>query len=145
MIVSCAVFFAFFFGMVFTVKSCSNDSIKKKFMDMLSEEQKEKYEKIIEERRDIYSKGYVIGLTVAILLTMNMKSSMNRMCVGGAISLTINYFYYILHKKSDYMVLHLDNKEKRVEWLKIYKTMQQRYHLGLLFGILSVLALESKL
>ena len=34
------------------------------------------------------------------------------------------------------MIIHLDKEEQRVEWQKIYRSMQLKYHLGLLLGVI---------
>ena len=57
----------------------------------------------------------------------------------GAITFTTNYLYYILSPKTTYMVQHLDNKDQIDEWLKIYRTMQVKYHVGLVLGILAIM------
>ena len=35
------------------------------------------------------------------------------------------------------MIEHLNNKEQTKAWLAIYKTMQFKYHFGLLLGIIA--------
>ena len=36
------------------------------------------------------------------------------------------------------MILHLDNKQEREAWLKIYKSMQINYHAGFLLGLIAM-------
>ena len=60
-------------------------------------------------------------------------------CIVGAITLLCNYLFYIIHPKSDYMVLHLDSKGQREAWLDIYRHMQLKYHMGLVFGIIAAM------
>ena len=60
-------------------------------------------------------------------------------CFVLATSFTVNYFFYILHPKSDYMVLHLKNLEEKHAWLNIYKTMQFNYHLGFALGLVGMI------
>ena len=60
-------------------------------------------------------------------------------CMVGAITFTTNYLYYILSPKTTYMVQHLQNKEQIDEWLKIYRTMQVKYHIGLVLGIVAIM------
>ena len=60
-------------------------------------------------------------------------------CFVLATSFTVNYFFYILHPKSDYMVLHLKNLEEKQAWLNIYKTMQFNYHLGFVLGLVGMI------
>ena len=79
-----------------------------------------------------------------ILLALNYNnknglSNNSMMCVVGAVTLTVNYFYYMLAPKSDYMVLHLNKREQREEWQKINRYMQVKYHVGLLLGIVAAM------
>ena len=60
-------------------------------------------------------------------------------CIIGAITLVVNYFYYILSPKSSYMIEHLKDIEQNKAWLKIYRMMQIKYHIGLIFGIIAVM------
>jgi hypothetical protein len=38
------------------------------------------------------------------------------------------------------MVLHLKSGEETEAWLNVYRTMQYNYHIGLVLGILAVVA-----
>ena len=60
-------------------------------------------------------------------------------CIVGFIVFLTNYFYYILIKKSTYMIEHLNNKEQIKAWLDIYRSMQVRYHVGLVLGIFAAM------
>ena len=62
-----------------------------------------------------------------------------------AISYSVNYFFYILHPKTDYMVLHLNTEKERKAWLDIYKTMQFNYHLGFALGLVGMMFVGSSL
>ena len=63
----------------------------------------------------------------------------------GAITLATNYFYYILHPKSDYMILHLEEESQRLIWLKVYRNMQVKYHIGLVLGIIASMFLAKSI
>jgi hypothetical protein len=67
------------------------------------------------------------------------------LCMVAAVSFSVNYFYYILSPKSDWMVLHLKSGEETQAWLKVYRTMQYNYHIGLVLGILAVVAFGNAL
>ncbi len=145
MITSCAIYFIFLMGMIYIMTSVDKSELMKDFNSVLSNEQKIKYSKIRKERFTIYIKGYILGLILSLFFIIKIENSINRICIVGAVTMVTNYFYYILHKKSDYIILHLETEEKREKWLKIYKYMQSRYHIGLLFGLLSVISLGIKL
>ena len=57
----------------------------------------------------------------------------------GAITFTTNYLYYILSPKTTYMIQHLEYQKQIDEWLKIYRTMQVKYHIGLVLGICAIM------
>jgi hypothetical protein len=127
------------------------DKIKQKddFYNTLSQDKIERYEGIINERRTIYLKGYGLGLILAFISLFlyekfgwnDKKKGLNKVCFIGGITLLVNYFYYMLSPKTDYMILHLNKENQRKEWLKINKTMQFKYHIGLLLGIIASMVL----
>ena len=93
---------------------------KDDFYKTLSQEQVQRYEGIVKERRDIYLKGYTVGIVLAAIFVFMMNRSKKSGMAGwgiaglaGAIVLLTNYFFYILSPKSDYMVLHLDMESAR--------------------------------
>ena len=118
---------------------------KDEFYKTLSQEQVQRYEGIVKERRDIYLTGYSVGIVLAAIIVFMMNRSTTAgwgvAGLAGAIVLLTNYFFYILSPKSDYMVLHLDMESQREAWHHIYRTMQVRYHSGLLLGIASAVFL----
>jgi len=67
------------------------------------------------------------------------------LCMVAAVAFSVNYFYYILSPKSDWMVLHLKSAEETNAWLTVYRTMQYNYHVGLVMGILAVVAFGNAL
>jgi len=104
-----------------------------------------RYEAIVKERRNIYLQGYGLGILIAlVLLSLMDRRKMGKMalvCFAGGITLTVNYLYYMLKPKSDYMVLHLNKEDQRQAWLNINRHMQVKYHLGLALGILAAMLL----
>tara|TARA_B100001093_G_scaffold511642_1_gene579933 strand:+ start:598 stop:1032 length:435 start_codon:yes stop_codon:yes gene_type:complete len=81
----------------------------------------------------IYYQGLFFGVLLALLyLFMDRKKNMY---VATTIVFVVNYFYYILYPKPFYMIEILDNKMENMAWLKIYKYMQYRYHIGFLLGL----------
>jgi len=113
---------------------------KKLFYETLTPELVNKYENIIKERRNISLTGYVIGLVLAFASLIYTKkylklNTYNSALFTAGITLLINYLYYTISSKSDYMIIHLDKKEQRIEWQNIYRSMQLKYHLGLLIGL----------
>jgi hypothetical protein len=149
--ITCSIGVMFLIANLYVTFTADKINQKKDFYNTLSEDKIEKYEGIIKERREIYLKGYGLGLIVAFILLFlyeNMsgggndkKKGINKVCFIGGITLLVNYFYYMLSPKTDYMILHLDEEKQRKEWLNINKTMQFKYHIGLLLGILAAMIL----
>ena len=132
------------------MKENDNNSIKALFYKLLNNDQKNTYKNIIDERKSIYFKGYGIGLVLSFILIFVYKyllhsSDKKKMsiwmivCMTGAITFTTNYLFYILSPKTTYMVQHLENQEQINAWLNIYRTMQVKYHIGLVLGIAAIM------
>ena len=145
--ITCIVALVFLIANIYIIFSCSNNKqLKKNFLNVLNEEQKITYKKIINERKNIYYGGYILGILLSLIgyfsITKFTKMSFNKIsliCFVGAITFVTNYLFYILYPKSDYMLLHLNDKKQIQEWLKIYKTMQFKFHIGFVLGIIAVI------
>ena len=142
----CIIAVVFLIANIFTIISCNSDNYKQNFKNLLTKQQNLIYEKITTERTIIYYSGYALGIILSILtifiMTKIMKiklATTSLVCIIGAITFTTNYLYYILYPKSDYMLLHLNDKKQIEEWLKIYKKMQFKYHFGFVLGIVAVM------
>ena len=142
----CIIAVVFLIANIFTIVSCNSDNYKQNFKNLLTKQQNLIYEKITTERTIIYYSGYALGIILSILtifiMTKIMKiklATTSLVCIIGAVTFTTNYLYYILYPKSDYMLLHLNDKKQIEGWLDIYKTMQFKFHLGFVFGIIAVI------
>lgn len=145
----CAISVVFIIGMVYMTLAINKKEVSGKFKETLNEEQLKTYEHITSERLNIYYSGYGIGILISIaVIIYNMvmrKKKMSKLamgCLTGGITFLTTYFYYILSRKSDYMIMHLTNEDQKREWLNVYKTMQYHYHLGLVLGIIGVSAMS---
>lgn len=144
---TCIIALVFLIANIYTILSCANDKeIKQKFLNVLNEEQKNTYTKIIDERKYIYYSGYGLGILLSFigyfLLKKFTKIKLNKIsliCFVGSITFITNYLFYILYPKSDYMLLHLNDKKQISEWLNIYRTMQVKFHIGFVLGIIAVM------
>lgn len=145
----CLITLVFIVSMIYLTFMIDKQEITKKFIDILSNEQREKYYKIKNERRNIFLTGYGVGLILSLFVLfykIYQNKSLNKwivICLTGTITFITSYFYYILTPKSNYMILHLKTKEQKKEWLNVYKQMQYNYHMSFVFGILAVLTLSS--
>ena len=144
--VTCALAITFLVADIYLALTADKGDLKLNFMSTLSDDQHMRYERIIQERRDIYFKGYLVGLICAVIFifaTRDVKRtkfmSTGIVCAVGGITLLVNYLYYILSPKSDFMIVHLDNKHQREAWLDIYRHMQVKYHIGLALGVIAAM------
>jgi hypothetical protein len=142
---SCFISLIFIIAMIYMTSATSNNHVITNYKNQLPRELQEKYEKITNERKKIYYEGYILGFVLAILLLfiniymLNKKiSTLTMICIIVSISFVTNYFYYMLHPKSDWMLNHIKSPEQTKAWLKMYKNMQYYYHMGFVLGIVAV-------
>ena len=140
---SCIIASMFIVAMIFSMYKSDSISSVQEFTQILSKKQKAVYQKITEERRNIYFTGFGLGLLLSFLFLFWKSSTKNSykinrfstICVVGAITFMTNYFYYILSPKSDWMILHIDGDKQKKAWLSVYRIMQYNYHFGALLGL----------
>jgi len=144
--VSCILAGAFIAASVFVCFRVDKKTLSNPLMKLLNRENQKRYMRLTNERRTIYLKGFALGFIVSVislvLLNKNKMFKLTKLtniCFIVAVSFSINYFFYILHPKSDYMVNHLQTQEERSSWLKIYRTMQFNYHLGFVLGLIGMI------
>ena len=114
----CIIAVVFLIANIYTIITCTNNSYKQDFKNLLTKEQNLIYEKIINERKQIYYYGYVLGIILSLIVLLFLikvsKIKINNisiMCIVGSITFVTNYLYYILYP-TDYMLLHLNDKNK---------------------------------
>lgn len=110
----------------------------------LSEELDLIYTNIAIERRNLYVQGLVLGLVLAALVCWKFKigNKFHKVSLMTAITLFVAFSYYSLMPKSDYMLNHLKTEEQNKAWLSIYKTMKERYMMGIVGGALAAVPLS---
>lgn len=145
----CGIALVFIIGMLYMTLAIDKKEVSGRFKQTLNSNQLKTYENITYERLRLYYSGYGVGLLLSIgvilynLIVLKQKMSKTSMvCLTCGISFLTTYFYYILSKKSDYMIMHLTTEEQKREWLNVYKTMQYNYHMGLVLGIAAVMAIS---
>jgi hypothetical protein len=112
---SCGIAATLIAGMAYCTYMGNRTKLVQDYMHTLSADQRQIYAKIVEERRGIYLRGFGLGLFLSALLLgiHHQYLTMSRavlLCNVAAITLATNYFYYMLSPKSDWMVLHFENK-----------------------------------
>ena len=110
----------------------------------LSEDLDRIYTNIAIERRNLYVQGLVIGLVLAVGVCWKLKilNKFHKVSLMTAITLFVAFSYYSLMPKSDYMLNHLKTEEQNKAWLAIYKTMKERYMMGVVGGALAAVPLS---
>lgn len=143
--ISCFISGAFLVGMAYFYYMADKSQTVKEYRTRLSSDLKQRYDKITHERMTISIQGYVLGLLLSLLIiyyNIQLKdaklSTWMMVCIVLSTSFVVNYFYYIIHPKSDWMLNHMHTPSETHAWLKMYRELQVNYHLGLVLGILAV-------
>lgn len=146
---SCAIAFIFIIANIYCCAfSHRSGGVIQEFVSKLSPENQRRYAVITRERQGIYFMGLFLGFILSMILLVCCRKYFlggggargGMLCMVAAVAFSVNYFYYILSPKTDWMVLHLKSGEETNAWLKVYRTMQVNYHIGLVLGILAVVA-----
>jgi hypothetical protein len=145
--ITCVIALVFLIANIYTILSSSrNKNDKQDFLNVLNDKQKVTYDNIIRERKNIYYIGYILGLILSFVIIFILKkfqknklNNISLVCLVGSVTFITNYLFYILYPKTDYMLLHLNDKKQIEEWLKIYKKMQFKFHMGFVLGIIAVM------
>ena len=142
---SCALSAIFLIGMIYFYNMTDKNEVVKHYRSTLTTDLKNRYDRIVEERRNISYRGYALGLVFSLfIIYYNLKIKKERLnntslvCIVVATSFLTNAFYYMLAPKSDWMLEHVNDKEQVRAWLQMYKSMSYYYHSGLVLGIVAV-------
>jgi len=143
--ISCAISIIFIIGMIYMTNAMSNNDTMKQYEIQLPGNLRTVYNKIVNERKAIYYTGYGLGFIVAILFILynnfvlnKTLSTISMICITTTSAFIVNYFYYILSPKTTHMLEHIDTPEQTKAWLKMYRTMQYHYHMGMFIGLIAV-------
>jgi len=143
--ITCFIAAVIVLAMVFFTLMTSQDPVVQGFAAELSPELKQVYEKIVKERQNIFFTGYLIGFVVSILFIVFSVNVLKTkihvswlVCTVVAISFVVNYMYYTLSPKSDYLVNHLKNARDRELWTQMYRHMQYYFHFSFVVGLVGV-------
>ena len=143
--ISCMISAIFVIGMIYFYYITGKSDIVQKYKSTLSLELKQVYERISQERMKISYQGYALGFVLSLLIIFyNLKfktkkiNTLSLVCIVISVMFVTNYFYYVLHPKTEWMLTHINTKEQNIAWLTMYKEMQYNYHLGLALGIIGV-------
>lgn len=113
----------------------------------LSDTQRKIYNKIVNMRKNLALQGYGlgIGLSIGFLIgrhfllkrkTSLLNASISGLCFTVAITFIVQYFYYMLMPKQDWMLNHLTSEAQKEQWLKVYRAYSWNYHLSMVIGLI---------
>lgn len=133
----CLLGAGFLFGSIACMATSKNAGNHADFQKLLSPEQMNTYQVIVNERLSIYTQGLLIGVILGLLVVSMLSelTTLNRVCVFVVVALVFNILYYMLMPKTTYMLQHLKGEDQINAWLEIYKSMRQRYILGFFIGV----------
>jgi len=143
--ISCSISAIFIIAMIYFYNMTDKSEIVKHYKEKLPRDLQNLYNKLSRERMAISYQGYILGFIISLIIILynyfykiKKLSTVSIICIVLATSFLTNYFYYILHPKSDWMLNHINNPEQTKAWLIMYREMQFNYHMGLVIGILGV-------
>jgi len=113
------------------------------FNSLLNQDQKEIYQKIIQERIMIYSIGSILGLSLGIFYLLKSKKEKYRICKFVMIIYLIKLGFYYFYPKSPLMLYSLTTKEQTDAWADIYTEMKNKWKQSLFIGLLGYLLVGS--
>lgn len=147
--ISFMISLVFIIGYLIHAFTIDKHGISQNLRSTLNRQQEVIYDQIVEERKWLSIKGYLLGLFVATLLIIDnyvnrrVKDVSTNIAIATATTFIIHYFYYILSPKSQWMVPHLDHKTQREAWVNVYRQMQWGFHGGIFVGIIGVALLAN--
>jgi hypothetical protein len=143
--ISCIISAIFIISMIYFYNMTNKSKIVKQYKEKLPRDLQNLYDKLSRERMMISYQGYTLGFIISLFIILynyfykvRKFNVVSIVCIVLATSFLTNYFYYILHPKSDWMLNHINNSEQTKAWLIMYREMQFNYHMGLVVGILGV-------
>lgn len=127
----CAIAVAFLATSIATpFVSTSKHQLHRAFQSTLDSDQNTRYERIALHRRNLYLQGLVLGVLVACLVVgvvMRVAPLANNTsygCLAVVVLFVVEFLYYMLSPKGEYMVTVLKTQKQREAWLKVYRHMQ---------------------
>ena len=140
---SCLIGITFLISSIYLSIMRKDSDIFIKFMNLLNDEQKKIYSRIIIERTGIYIIGMIIGLSVALYYVLTNKKDNYKICKFLFIVYTIKLGFYYFYPKSPLMLYSLTTKEQVDTWADIYTEMKDRWKKSLMVGLIGYLILSS--
>ena len=89
------------------------------------------------ERAGLAFEGLVLGMIAGAFLVLlsGKMGKMSGVCVLAATAFVVQFMYYILSPKSEWVLRHLHTPAERHGWLRMYREYQKAYYGSILAGI----------
>jgi hypothetical protein len=140
----CLIAAIFLGASIMTTLKCATCGPYKDYLNSLTPEQKKTYQEVVDERKQIYFKGLILGFLLAWLYYYNVSSINNvaiHTCAIVTIAMGTQYLVYQLHPKKQWMLNSLETREQIDGWLNVYKYMKAKYHWGMILGLIGFVLL----
>ena len=112
-----------------------------RFSNLLDDEQKKVYRKIIVERVKAYVSGLIAGVVAGLINYYRNPKQSYALCTFIAIVYLVKLGVYYFYPKSPLMLYSLKTKEQTDAWAKIYEEMKNRYKISLVIGFVGYIVL----
>ena len=112
-------------GITLLIASIASIAIRKdsdlfiKFDNLLDQDQKIIYQKIVKERLMIYSYGVILGLGLGLFYYLSSKKDKFSLCKFLFIIYIVKFGFYYFYPKSPLMLYSLNTKEQIDTWADI--------------------------
>ena len=116
-----------------------------RFSNLLDDEQKKVYHKIIVERVKAYVSGIIAGVVAGLINYYRNPKQSYALCTFIAIVYLVKLGVYYFYPKSPLMLYSLKTKEQTDAWAKIYEEMKRRYKISLVIGFVGYIILFKSL
>lgn len=133
---TCSIFFVILITHLFIFGyTLLNSSDLKKLDSLLDDKQRIIYTKIKKERLHHFYSGLGVGALLGLLIIFSGTGFKSKYCLSGIILILSTSMVYYLMPKSDYMINHLETKEKREAWLNVSRNFVKKKIAGFLLSI----------
>lgn len=109
--------------LVFKFHKMNKSDSYKEYVERLNQKQKDLYKQIKQMRKNLYLQGLGLGLVLCLLLCFFKPNWCNKkyICKCLGLLLITADFYYRLMPKDKWMVVDLDDRKDRENWVEVYK------------------------
>lgn len=143
---SCALAVGIIFASLFTMIGPKNEI--NKLNQLIDPKTAKIYSEIKYERLKIYIIGLILGVLCAYLFLKyysGSESNSMKICTFVLIAGVIQIVFYEIMPKSKWMLDYLQTPGQNKQWLRVYKSMKNRWHLGFFIGIIGFIFLGNGL